>query len=60
MGSIVQGWINPWAKGAAALGPQFYRAPTFDFGYFFQPIPYYREIYILQGKIKIIHISLFI
>jgi len=32
-----QGWINPWAKGAAALGPRFYRAPTFDFGFFFNP-----------------------
>jgi len=47
------GLTNPWAKGAAALGPRFYRAPIFDFGFFFQPIPYHRKIYILQEKIKI-------
>jgi len=29
-----QGWINPWAKGPAALNPRVYRAPTFDFGFF--------------------------
>jgi len=55
-----QGWINPWAKGAAALGPRFYRAPTFDFGFFFNPFLLIVNYIYIARKIKIKNIDEYI